>query len=363
MRVLVTGAAGFIGFHVAAGAARPRRRGDGLRRRQRLLRPGAQGGPPRRARPGGGRPRARTGASCGPISPTAPRSTAAFAGDGPFDRVIHLAAQAGVRYSLENPVAYVTSNVLGFTHVLEACRRAATPHLVFASTSSVYGANRAHALRRGPGRRPPAAVLRRDQAGERADGACLQPSLRPADAPACASSPSTAPGGGPTWRRCSSPTRSSPAGRSGSSTPGRHSRDFTYVDDIVEGVIRAADRDRDARPRLGPGRPRPGDFGRALPHLQHRQRRPGRALDFIAALERALGRTAIRELLPLQPGDVPDTWADCTRLAGRHRLAPRDPGRRGRRPLRRPGTSPGGRRRPLGRSRPDARGAAGMTCP
>ena len=85
-----------------------------------------------------------------------------------------------MRYSLENPLAYVQSNVVGFTHVLEACRHAQVGHLAYASTSSVYGAN-AHALHRGPGGRPPLAVLRRHQAGERADGACLQPPLPAAD--------------------------------------------------------------------------------------------------------------------------------------------------------------------------------------
>ena len=130
-------------------------------------------------------------------------------------------------------------------------------------------------------------------------------------APACASSPSTGPGGGPTWRRCSSPSAIAEGRPIRLFNEGRHSRDFTYVDDIVEGVIRASDRPALPDPGLGSGRPR-SRRPRTRPSASTTSAtaRRSSSLDFIAALERALGRQAIRELLPLQPGDVPDTFAD-----------------------------------------------------
>ena len=140
MRVLVTGAAGFIGYHVARALMA---RGDAVTgfdvvndyydpqlKEDRLAELAAAD-------------EAGLGSFVFVRADVADRAAvnAAFADHGPFDRVIHLAAQAGVRYSLENPVAYVESNVLGFTHILEACRHASVPHLTYASTSSVYGAN------------------------------------------------------------------------------------------------------------------------------------------------------------------------------------------------------------------------------
>ena len=251
MRVLVTGAAGFIGFHVARALLA---RGDAVMgfdnvndyydprlKEARLAELGAAGGDWRFLR-----------------ADLADRAAvdAAFA-DARFDRVIHLAAQAGVRYSLENPMAYVESNLAGFTHILEACRAAATPHLVFASTSSVYGGNTTMPFSRGPGRRPPAAVLRRHQARERADGARLRPSLPPAlHRPALLHRLRAL---GPAGHGADDLRQAIAEGRPiRLFNQGRHSRDFTYVDDIADGVIRAADRIATPDPAWDPARPDPG---------------------------------------------------------------------------------------------------------
>ena len=155
----------------------------------------------------------------------------------------------GVRYSLVNPGAYFAQQLTAFGHVLEGCRharrrasrlRVELERLRREPHAAVFG---------GPERRPPGQPLRGDQEGERVDRAQLQPPLPACRRRACASSPSTGRGGGPTWRRCCSRARSSPASRSAFSTTGRMRRDFTYVDDIVEGVVRVL-----ARPPAGPTR-------------------------------------------------------------------------------------------------------------
>ena len=95
---------------------------------------------------------------------------------------------------------------------------------------------------------------------------------------------------------------------------GKHTRDFTYVDDIVEGIVRTTRPRSRTKPRVGQQRSRPGNLGRAVPHLQYRQQQPGRPDDYIEVLEQNLGRVAQKNLLPLQPGDVPDTFANVDDL-------------------------------------------------
>ena len=180
-----------------------------------------------------------------------------------------------MRYSLENPLAYVQSNIVGFTHVLEACRQAQVAHLTYASTSSVYGANTQHALHRGPGGRPSLAVLRRHQAGERADGARLQPPLPAADhGPALLHRlrPLGAAGHGADALRLGHPRRPADQGlRPRRAEPRLH----LHRRHRRGGDPRQRPRRR-PRSRLGPGRPGPGHLRRPLPHLQHRQQRPRR---------------------------------------------------------------------------------------
>jgi UDP-glucuronate 4-epimerase len=237
---------------------------------------------------------------------------AAFEGSG-YDRVIHLAAQAGVRYSLENPMAYVESNLTGFTTILEACRAAATPHLVFASTSSVYGGNTTMPFAEGEGVDHP---LQFYAATKRANELMAHAYAHLFRLPCTGLRFFTV--YGPWGRPDMAPMIFAKAIVEGRPiklfNEGRHSRDFTYVDDIAEGVIRAADTVATPDPAFDPGHPDPATSNAPYRIYNIGNSRPVELGVFIAALEDALGRPAVRELLPLQPGDVPDTFADTRRL-------------------------------------------------
>ncbi|HVH03923.1 MAG TPA: NAD-dependent epimerase/dehydratase family protein [Amaricoccus sp.] len=313
MRVLVTGAAGFIGLFVAR---RLLDRGDavvGFDNLNDYYDPGLKRARlaeiERQAATAGGDWRFRR-------ADLADRAAvaAAFRDDGPFDRVIHLAAQAGVRYSLENPGAYVESNLAGFTNLLEACRAARTPHLVFASTSSVYGANRTMPFSEAQEVGHP---LQFYAATKRANELMAHAYAHLFALPCTGLRFFTV--YGPWGRPDMAPMLFADAIVAGRPlrlfNAGRHSRDFTYVEDIAEGVVRAADLVAAADPGWDPAAPDPGTSAAPFRIYNIGNGAPVALLDFIAALERSLGRTALTEDLPLQPGDVPDTWADCARLA------------------------------------------------
>jgi UDP-glucuronate 4-epimerase len=320
VRVLVTGAAGFIGFHLAEALLR---RGDAVvgldvvndyydpalkeARLAALDRVAAETRDTTGAEAGGSWRFLR-----GDIA-TAAAVEAAFA-FGPFDRVIHLAAQAGVRYSLENPLAYVESNLLGFTRILEACRHAAVPHLTFASTSSVYGGNTTMPFTEAQGVDHP---LQFYAATKRANELMAHAYAHLYRLPCTALRFFTV--YGPWGRPDMAPMLFASAIAAGRPirlfNEGRHSRDFTYVGDIVEGVIRASDRPALPDPDWDPAHPDPATSNAPFRIYNIGNSAPVELADFIAALEREIGRPAIRELLPLQPGDVPDTFADSSRLA------------------------------------------------
>jgi UDP-glucuronate 4-epimerase len=252
----------------------------------------------------------------------------AFSAAGPFDRVIHLAAQAGVRHSLADPLAYVQSNLVGFTQVLEACRHARVPHLTFASTSSVYGANTAMPFREDQGVDHPlqfyAATKRANELMEHAYAHLYR-------LPCTGLRFFTV--YGPWGRPDMAPMIFADAILAGRPirlfNESRHSRDFTYVDDIVEGVIRASDRPALPEPDWDPDHPDPGSSDAPYRLYNIGNNAPVALADFVAALEDALDRKAIRELLPLQPGDAPDTWADSARLAAATGWNPSTPLRKG----------------------------------
>ena len=229
-------------------------------------------------------------------------------------RIVHLAAQAGVRYSLQNPQAYVDSNLVGFMNVLEGCRTHGVEHLVYASSSSVYGANT----------RMPFSVH---------DNVDHPISLYAATKKAnelMAHTYSSLYGIPTTGLRFF--TVYGPWGRPDmaiflftrkilSGEPidiynyGQHRRDFTYVDDVVEGVIRTLDRPATPNPDWNSDQPDPGTSSAPYRLYNIGNNMPVALMEFIRTIEHCLGREAEKRFLPIQPGDVPDTYADVSALA------------------------------------------------
>jgi UDP-glucuronate 4-epimerase len=232
--------------------------------------------------------------------------------EGHVDRVIHLAAQAGVRYSLENPRAYIDSNVVGFMNVLEGCRHAHVDHLVYASSSSVYGGNVALPFSESDNVDHPVSLY---AATKKANELMAHTYSHLYGLPTTGLRFFTVYG---PWGRPDMAlflfTRAILEGRAiDVFNHGRMQRDFTYVDDIVEGVVRVLDR----APTLVALQPegRPADLkGAPYQVFNIGNHNPIDLLEFIACLERALGRSAEKRFLPLQPGDVPATYADVERL-------------------------------------------------
>ncbi len=236
-----------------------------------------------------------------------------FAAEG-FDRVVHLAAQAGVRYSLHNPQAYIDSNIVGFMNVLEGCRQQRVAHLVYASSSSVYGANE----------RLPFSVhdnvdhpLSLYAASKKAGELMAHAYSHLYQLPTTGLRFFTVYG---PWGRPDMAlflfTRAILAGEPiDVYNHGHHRRDFTYIDDVVEGVVRALDHTATANPAWDGQTPDPATSRAPWRLYNIGNNRPVALADCISALEDALGRKAIVNLLPLQPGDVPDTYADVEALA------------------------------------------------
>lgn len=228
-------------------------------------------------------------------------------------RVIHLAAQAGVRYSLTHPHAYVESNLVGFLHVLEGCRRQGVEHLVYASSSSVYGANT----------RMPFSVhdnvdhpLSLYAASKKANELMAHTYSHLYGLPTTGLRFFTVYG---PWGRPDMAlflfTRAILEGRPIEVfNQGRMRRDFTYIDDIVEGVVRVTDRVPAGNPDWSGDAPDPGTSRAPYRIYNIGNHHPVELLDLIAVLETALGRRAEKRLLPMQPGDVPATYADVDDL-------------------------------------------------
>lgn len=229
------------------------------------------------------------------------------------NRVVNLAAQAGVRYSLENPLAYVDSNLVGFAHILEGCRHNSVEHLVYASSSSVYGSNTKMPFSVHDNVNHPVSLY---AATKKANELMAHSYSHLYQLPTTGLRFFTVYG---PWDRPDMALQKF-AKAIVNDEPiklfnyGNHRRDFTYIDDIVEGVIRVLDKPAEPNPEWNGDNPDSGTSYAPWCIYNIGNNNPVELKDYIAALENALGKEARKELLPLQPGDVPDTYANIDDL-------------------------------------------------
>ena len=231
-----------------------------------------------------------------------------------FDKVVHLAAQAGVRYSLENPHCYIESNVVGTLHILEGCRHSGVEHLVYASSSSVYGANTSMPFSIHQNVDHPLALY---GATKKANELMAHTYSNLYNLPTTGLRFFTVYG---PWGRPDMAlfmfTKNILEGRPiDVFNYGNHRRDFTYIDDIVEGVIRTMDNTARPNPDWDSGNPDPGTSRAPYRIYNIGNQQPVELMHYIKVIEDCVGREAEKNLLPLQDGDVPDTWADTSDLA------------------------------------------------
>jgi len=230
-----------------------------------------------------------------------------------FDKVIHLAAQAGVRYSIQNPHAYVDSNLVGFINVLEGCRHNQVQHLVYASSSSVYGGNTKMPFSEHDSVDHPVSLY---AATKKANELMAHTYSHLYSLPTTGLRFFTVYG---PWGRPDMAlflfTKAILEGRPiDVFNHGNMKRDFTYIDDIVEGVIRVMDRTAAANPEYDPIAADPATSNVPYRVFNIGNNNPVQLLDFIGAIENALGMKAEKRLLPLQDGDVPATYANTDLL-------------------------------------------------
>ncbi len=238
--------------------------------------------------------------------------TCLFADHTP-ERVVHLAAQAGVRYSLTNPHAYIESNLVGFLHILEGCRHGEVQHLVYASSSSVYGAHTKMPFSVHDNVDHPVSLY---AASKKANELMAHTYSHLYGLPTTGLRFFTVYG---PWGRPDMAlflfTQAILAGHPIEVfNEGKMRRDFTYIDDIVEGVVRVLDTIPQPNPHWSSLTPDPGTSQASYRIYNIGNNQPVELLDFIGTLERCLGRTATKNLLPMQPGDVRETYADVDDL-------------------------------------------------
>ena len=230
-----------------------------------------------------------------------------------FDGVINLAAQAGVRYSIENPHAYLNSNILGFGNILEGCRNSRISHLVYASSSSVYGSNTEMPFSIHHNVDHPLSLY---AASKKANELMAHTYSHLYKLPTTGLRFFTV--YGPWGRPDMALFKFTDAILSGKKIQvfnyGKHRRDFTYIDDIVEGVVRVLDKPAKSNPNWSREAPDPGSSLSPWRIYNIGNNSPVELMDYIEAIESTLGMKADKELLPLQQGDVPDTYADVDDL-------------------------------------------------
>jgi UDP-glucuronate 4-epimerase len=228
-------------------------------------------------------------------------------------RVVNLAAQAGVRYSIDNPLAYIQSNIVGFTHVLEGCRHHGVEHLVYASTSSVYGANTATPFSIHQNVDHPLSLY---AASKKANELMAHTYSHLFGLPTTGLRFFTV--YGPWGRPDMALFKFTKAILADEPIQvfnfGKHCRDFTYVDDVVEGIVRVLDRPAPPNPQWNGDAPDPGTSRAPWRIYNIGNNHPVQLTDYIVAIEKALGKKAKMEFLPLQAGDVPDTFANVDDL-------------------------------------------------
>jgi UDP-glucuronate 4-epimerase len=248
--------------------------------------------------------------------------------DHAFDGVVHLAAQAGVRYSLENPHAYIDANIQGFMNILEGCRHAGTGHLVYASSSSVYGGNIAMPFSEHHNIDHPVSLY---AATKKANELMAHTYSHLFGLPTTGLRFFTVYG---PWGRPDMAlflfTKEMLHGKPiNVFNNGEMVRDFTYIDDIVEGVIRVLDKPAIASPVFDPATPDPATSNAPYRVFNIGNGAPTPLMEYIHALEAALGVTAKMTMLPMQPGDVPATAADTSELGAWVGFRPDTPVREG----------------------------------
>lgn len=239
-------------------------------------------------------------------------------------RVVNLAAQAGVRYSIENPLAYIDSNIVGFAHILEGCRHNGVEHLVYASSSSVYGANTTMPFSVHQNVDHPLSLY---AASKKSNELMAHTYSHLYNLPTTGLRFFTV--YGPWGRPDMALFKFTKAILAGEKIAvfnyGKHRRDFTYIDDIVEGVIRVLDQPAQTNPNWSGVQPDSGTSMAPWRVYNIGNNSPVELMDYIAAIEKALGRRADMDMLPLQPGDVLDTYADVTDLVQHFQYQPSTP--------------------------------------
>lgn len=248
-----------------------------------------------------------------PIDLTDKKSIDALFGRERFDVVVHLAAQAGVRYSLENPYAYLDSNMTGFLNMLEACRHVLPSHLIYASSSSVYGANKKIPFSTHDNVDHPLALY---AASKKANELMAHAYASLYAIPVTGLRFFTV--YGPYGRPDMALFLFTKAILEGKPIDvynfGRMKRDFTYVSDIVEGIVRLMPKAPAGNPQWDPRHPDPSSSYAPYRIFNIGNNQPVELLRFIEVLEEKLGKKAIKNFLPLQPGDVESTFADISDL-------------------------------------------------
>jgi len=312
MKVLVTGAAGFIGMHSCQRLLERGHEVFGLDNLNAYYDPALKRARLEQLRP-------LSGFAFEQLDIADERALGAVFAARRFDAVLHLAAQAGVRYSLENPMAYVNSNVAGFLNILEGCRRSGIAHLCYASSSSVYGANTELPFREEHRVDRPVSLY---AATKRANELMAHSYGELYGIPCTGLRFFTV--YGPWGRPDMAPIIFASAIHEGRPirvfNSGDMLRDFTYIDDITDAVTAIIER------------PHPGARGGARPSSPPLARlfnvghgSPVALMDFVRALERALGKKALIELAPMQPGDVQATYASTEKLRAEIGYAPATP--------------------------------------